>query len=221
MIKLMDLMLSDILPERLKTKEILAIAAALDKQMKEITREIDSVIMISQIDQMPEEIVDSLAWQFHVDFYEPLGLDLNLKRTLVKNSLLWHSHKGTKYALVEIIRVLFLADFDIEEWFEYGGKPYFFRLISRDNVQTLEKYNDLIRAIFELKNERSWLDLIKIERESLGTVHVGNVTKHTRKYAIDGDRPFLNIEPLTIYAESSGRRNKKYAINGSLPTKNF
>jgi len=165
MIKLVDLILSDILPERLKTKEILAVAAALDKQMKEITEEIDSVIMIPHIDQMPEDIVDSLAWQFHVDFYHSLGLDLDMKRALVKNSLDWHRRKGTKSVVEEIVRTLFFPDFRVEEWFEYDGRPYFFRCVIGSQPVNHDELSEAIAAIYATKNERSWLDYIVFEQE--------------------------------------------------------
>ena len=125
MIKLHELKLSDILPERLKTDEILSLVNALDGELQQITKAIEEVIMMPNIRGQPEDIVDSLAWQLHVDFYEPLGLDLDRKRALVENSLRWHMHKGTKYVLEEMIRILFFDNFKIEEWFEYGGRPYF------------------------------------------------------------------------------------------------
>jgi len=165
MIKLVDLILADILPKRLKTKEILAVASALDKQMKEITKEIDGVIMIPRIEEMSEDIVDSLAWQFHVDFYEPLGLNLDLKRALVKNSLDWHRRKGTKSVVEEIVRTLFFPNFKVEEWFEYGGRPFFFRAIAGSQLVSREDLGEAIKAIYAVKNERSWLDSITFEYE--------------------------------------------------------
>lgn len=166
MIKLEFLKLLDILPQRLKTTEISALVNAIDDQLHEIAVEIDKIIIMPRIEEQPENIVDSLAWQLHVDFYEPLGLDLNTKRLLVKNSILWHKHKGTKYVLEDMIRILFFDNFKIEEWFEYDGRPAFFRLVARESLQDLEQYKDLIRAIYELKNERSWLDMLQFEDET-------------------------------------------------------
>ena len=160
MIKLDELKLSDILPERLKTEEILALTNALDGELQAITKAIDEVVIMPRIREQPEDIVDSLAWQLHVDFYEPLGLDLDRKRALVENSIIWHKHKGTKYALESIIRILFFNDFAIEEWFEYDGEPYYFRIVANDRLPDALQWHDLLRAIHEFKNERSWLDAI-------------------------------------------------------------
>ena len=165
MINLENLRLSDILPERLKTKEILAVTNALDQELKEITKSIYEIIIMPRIDEMPEDIVDSLAWQLHVDFYEPLGLDLDKKRALVKNSLDWHRRKGTKSVVVDIMRTLFFEDFRIEEWFEYGGKPFFFRAIVGGEPRSEKELGEAMMAIDVTKNVRSWLDYIVFEHD--------------------------------------------------------
>ena len=157
--------LSEILPERLKTPEILALVNALDPELNKITEAIGEVTIMPNIRGQPENIVDSLAWQLHVDFYEPLGLNLDKKRALVVNSLMWHRHKGTKYVLEDMIRLLFFERFSVEEWFEYGGRPYFFRLNIRDEPLPREVSKNLLDAINALKNERSWLDYVAFETE--------------------------------------------------------
>ena len=160
MIKLKDIRLSDIASDRIKIPEVLALFAALDPEMQEITRAIDEAAILSRIDELPEPVVDLLSWQFHVDFYESLGLNLEKKRALVKNSLKWHRHKGTKYAVEDIVRTLFYENFRIEEWFEYGGAPFFFR--ARMGTTPLDEADleEIYLAIETTKNERSWLDYI-------------------------------------------------------------
>lgn len=183
MIRLDELKLSDLLPSSIRDdKEISAIAAALDKELQSITACINEIVLLPRIDELPEDIIDSLAWQFHVDFYEPLGLDINKKRALVKSSLSWHRHKGTKSVLEEIIRILFLEDFEIEEWYEYGGEPYFFRLIVNDTINDEETYKSLIRAVHELKNVRSWLEGLKFLQQAQSTVYIGTTVKHVKRY---------------------------------------
>jgi len=216
---LQDLKLSDILPERLKTADILALVNALDIELQEITKAIEEIIIMPRISEQPEDIVDSLAWQLHVDFYEPLGLNLDKKRALVENSLIWHKHKGTKYALESLIRTLFFENFKIEEWFEYGGKPYFFRLISWDSLREKEQYNDLIRAIYELKNVRSWLEGLRFIRQNQGTIYFGQVGRHTRKFEIDETSPQVEVAPVIMHFGIAGKHVKRFEVNGTLPTR--
>lgn len=165
MIDLDVLRLLDILPARITDKEMEALSYALDPELQEITDAITEAIIMPRIDELNEKLVDLLAWQLHVDFYEPLGLDLDVKRKLVKNSLIWHRYKGTKYALESMIRVLFFDDFSVDEWFEYDGRPYFFRIVSNVSftgsaAELWARHRELFLAIWELKNERSWLDYI-------------------------------------------------------------
>jgi len=215
MIRLEDLKLSDIMPDRIKTPEILALFAALDPELQEITDAIDEVLIMTRIAELPEYIVDLLAWQLHVDFYDPLEMSLDQKRALVKNSLIWHRYKGTKYVLEEMIRTLFLDDFKIEEWFEYGGKPYFFRLVTADNLTDMDIYNDLIRAIYELKNERSWLEGIRMSKETKGTIYIGAAGKHVRRFEIGGALPEkTNVEPITVHVGAVGKHARRFEIFG-------
>ena len=217
MINLQNLRLEDIAPDSIKTPDVLAFFNALDPELKKITQDIGEALLMTRIHELPEEIVDLLAWQFHVDFYEPLGLDLDRKRELVKNSLIWHRYKGTKYALESMIRILFFENFKIEEWFEYGGEPYFFRLIAWDSLREQEQYNDLIRAIYALKNERSWLEGLTFQREAEGTIYVGMAGRHTTHFVVDAEAPESKISDITVHFGIVGRHTTRFEVNGTLP----
>ena len=177
MINLNSLSLSDILAPSIKNEEILAVAHALDPELQEITSSIIESIILPRIDELPEDVVDSLAWQFHVDFYEPLGLDINKKRSLVKSSLNWHRRKGTKSVLVEMIQILYTERFKIIEWFEYGGNPGYFKIILNEDVSLTENdAKNISLAVKELKNVRSWLEEILITQNYKSTVYVGSAS---------------------------------------------
>lgn len=216
MTKLDKLSLLDILPERITDEEMEALAYAIDPEMQDITASIIESIIIPRIDEIPEELVDLLAWQFHVDFYEPLGLDIEIRRALVKNSLIWHRWKGTKFVLEDMLRMLFLDDFTVEEWFEYGGEPYFFRISTTDIIHDFGLYVDLLRAIHELKNERSWLESIVMRKSTTGTTFVGLVGKHMSKFFIDGSNPWeMCTIPSTTYFGSVGKSYRHTIIVAS------
>lgn len=56
----------------------------------------------------------------------------------------------------------------VKEWFNYGGKPYFFKVkVSTTNVSFDERtLNTLERLIYDFKNVRSVLEAIEIEIKS-------------------------------------------------------
>ncbi len=111
------------------------VAEAYDEVMREIIAKIPDVAVIPNLVQnkiVDEMLIDLLAWQFHVDFYEP-DLPIETKQSLVLNSLSWHTRKGTPSVVEEIVSTVF-SKAKIEEWFEYGGLPYRFRVSTEDEI---------------------------------------------------------------------------------------
>ncbi|MBY0088401.1 phage tail protein I [Brevibacillus brevis] len=171
--------LLDILPESLKRDpDSVFIAEAIAPEFQETSKAIKLTEIMSRIDEHPEEVIDLLAWQFHVDFYDP-ELPLETRRELVKNSLTWHRRKGTPAAVEELISTVF-GDGRVEEWFEYGGQPGYFKVITNNRDVTTEQALMFTRALNSVKNTRSWLEKIEIsqvEEHNLyfaGIIHMGD-----------------------------------------------
>lgn len=125
---LTSISLLDILPSNLlEDPQVSAAARALDAELQAVTRATAETLHLPRLDELPETVVDLLAWQWHVDFYEPLGLDIATKRRLVKESIAWHRTKGTPAAVEKMLKAVW-GSAHIEEWFEYGGSPGCFRV---------------------------------------------------------------------------------------------
>ena len=161
MIDIQDIRFIDMIPPNLRgDQNVQAAAEALDQQLREVTTLIPGVAFFHQIDTLPSEWVDQLAYQWHVDFYDP-DLPLNQRRELVKNSLAWHRRKGTPSAVEELMTTIF-GDGIVEEWYEYGGEPGYFRVITSNFSATTEHALRFLRAVNSVKNARSWLDTVII-----------------------------------------------------------
>lgn len=185
MINIYELSLLDLLPVSIKTEEIEIVCKVLDKQLVEISKILIDNIIFPRIDELPENTIDLLAWQLHVDFYEPLGLDLEKKKELVKNSIVWHKQKGTKRAVEQLVKTVFFDDFKVEEWFTYGGKPYYFRIaVKNGSIKTKEQYNLLIQAIDSAKNIRSHLEKIIVESNIKNELYFGASVKKTHTITV-------------------------------------
>lgn len=153
--------LLDILPPNLqKSSKVSAAAQALDGELKSVTMTIAECLILPRLDELPEPVLDLLAWQWHVDFYEPAGLNIAKKRELIRQSIAWHRHKGTPWAVEQVVTAA-VADATIHEWFEYGGEPGMFR-IETGGFKSENTFKDLIQAIHVAKNTRSHLDRIII-----------------------------------------------------------
>jgi len=147
-------------PNLREDKNIQAFAEVIDRVFSRLTDEVLQKLFIYIIDNQSEEILNWLAWQFHVEGWE-LANSIEEKRNLIKNAIELHRYKGTKWAILQVLKALNLSG-EIKEWFEYGGEPYKFKvdLGVQDREITTELRDKLINLINEYKNERSWLEEI-------------------------------------------------------------
>lgn len=172
--------LLDILPQNLlRDEQIKAAAQALDAELQKITEATREALLLPRLDELPEAVIDLLAWQWHVDFYEP-NMSLETKRQLVRESIAWHRLKGTKAAVETMVQAVFRGGV-VTEWFEYGGEPYHFRvdILSAPQI-TAENTARLLNVIDASKNIRSWLDEITYRRDLQDSIHYAAApTLHT------------------------------------------
>lgn len=163
---------ADYLPETLKRdSKMKALAAAVTEQMLGVSAEIDKVLIYARMDELPEELIDILAYDMHVDWYD-YAYPLEIKRNLVKSSVKVHKKMGTVYAVETAIRAIY-PESRIEEWFEYGGKPFHFRVILNAGTQNVQiDMEDMLKKINIYKRLSAHIDSINTER-----------TKKTKIYA--------------------------------------
>lgn len=162
-------------PNLLQDPKIAATAESLNLQLEKISAASLEVLHLPRLDILPSEILDHLAFQWHVDNYN-VNFDNKTKCDMIRESIYLHRIKGTPHA-VELAIAPFTDGANVIEWFDYDGKPYFFKL-SLQNIKDLgDDGEKLIRIIFASKNVRSWLEEIFIDltREILDTekIHHG------------------------------------------------
>ena len=80
-----------------------------------------------RIDELPEGLLDILAKDFKVDWYD-FNYSLETKRKVLKDSFYVHRHMGTRAAVEKALCDVW-PDSVLEEWFEYGGEPFHFRVV--------------------------------------------------------------------------------------------
>lgn len=125
-------------------------------------------LLVYLIDSVDESALVHLADQFHIMGNEGwLQAKTEAeKRKIIKKAVELHRYKGTKYALIKVLNSLNING-DVEEWFEYGGDPYHFKIdIFLQNYTYNEKvFESLKKMIDEYKNVRSVLEEISIESQ--------------------------------------------------------
>lgn len=169
--------LLDLLPQSLKSDPgVEALAKALDPEIQAVSAAIAECILMARIDDLTEDVIDLLAWQLHVDLYDP-GLSIEKKRALVQSSIILHQQKGTPAAVEAAAQIVFGRSW-IDEWFDYGGDPYHFRV----NVEAREQGASeadlalLDKLVTAYKNTRSWLEVVNIYLTGQGGVRYASCT---------------------------------------------
>ena len=148
-------------------KTVQNICDAISLKVQELNRHAELVLLLPRLDDLSEALIDELAWQYHVDFYNSAS-DISEKRALVKQAIAWHRRKGTPAAVEELCTTVFKSA-QVREWYEYQGEPYHFRVeMIREALPDVSVLDSLTRAIFATKNTRSWLDGLCFYREVKG-----------------------------------------------------
>lgn len=138
-------------------KEKLADAVA--NELVQTISKTGSVEIFPRIDVLPEEVLDILAYDLKVDWYEPEA-DIRYKRQAIKECMLVHKYKGTKYAVETALRSMYDSA-EVKEWFEYGGEPFHFTV--KVYGSTSSGLRTLYLKIQYAKNLRSVLDNVEFE----------------------------------------------------------
>ncbi|MDF2984875.1 MAG: phage tail protein [Eubacterium sp.] len=151
-----------VFPEILaKDENMLALASSISDELALRPDEIASLMLYSRIDELSEKLLDILAYDFKVDWWD-YNYSLEEKRKTLKDS--WNVHRtlGTKGAVEKAISAIY-PDTKVEEWFTYGGDPYHFKLLLDATYEGVNptKHKRVLDRVEYYKNLRSHLDNIE------------------------------------------------------------
>lgn len=165
-----------------KDVAVIGYSAALGDQFKKIATDVDKVMIYSQIDKMPSEVLDILAWQFGADWYDA-NADIEIKRQAIRDVLYLARIRGTAAAVQRVVEIYF-GDGQVEEWFEYGGDPGYFRVITTNTSVTSEQAQRFAKAINSVKRLSAWLETVIIQSTESMNLHTGFVLQITDKLTL-------------------------------------
>jgi phage tail P2-like protein len=201
-------MIKDLTPPSIR--ELQHVLDTFDTSFEELKKHIIKVLIYPRIDEIEDEkLLDLLAWQFHIEGYDQ-AQTIQEKRNLIKNAIELHRYKGTPYAIKKVFQALGL-DASLQEWFDYDGEPYKFKVLVKSIIQDEDTYRRLIELINEYKNVRSWLDAIGFHREYSQTLYYAFTQKDGKHYQI-GLHVDTSVEPYTLYAGSAHKVGMSYQI---------
>lgn len=147
------------LPEVLRRDERMqALAQGIADVLAARPAEIERLLIYSRIDELPEDLLDRLAYDFKVDWWDA-DYTLAQKRQTLKDNWQVHRRLGTKAAVEQAICAVYPKT-KVLEWFDYGGEPYHFKLEIdlTDSDYNKERQNKVLSRVDYYKNLRSHLD---------------------------------------------------------------
>ena len=150
------------LPDVLRNdKKMEALAASIAQVLAKRPEEIQRLSIYPRIDELPEELLDILAYDFKVDWWDG-DYSLEEKRRTMKDSWRIHRMLGTKAAVETAISAIY-PNTKVTEWFEYGGEPFHVRLLIDATFDSVapEKHQRVIDRVAFYKNLRSVLDEVE------------------------------------------------------------
>lgn len=149
--------LAEILPSSLEDEKVVAITSAVDELLISIDNERKQIELYNRLDELPAEVLNLLAWQYHVDFFK-YDMTNDVKRKLIRQSIAWHRFKGTPTAVEEMVTAIYETA-EVEEWYQYDGEPFHFRVnIIGEAVTDEDTLRKLKEAVYAVKNVRSIFD---------------------------------------------------------------
>ena len=110
----------------------------------------------SRIDELDESLLDILAEDLKVDWYDPSS-SITVKRRIIKDNWYVHKRLGTAGAVEKALSGVW-PDSLVEEWFEYGGNPFYFRVVLTPSEDEPMDYDKVLRTIRMYKPARATLE---------------------------------------------------------------
>lgn len=190
MMKLSNLDFLRLLPQFMRDDgAVKGLAAGLNKIIPKLAASVENMSTWDRIDNLSESELDALAWELNILWYDHRA-SIDVKRELVKNSDRIYQHLGTKWAVESVIATYF-GDGHVEEWFEYGGNPGFFRVVSSNPSINAERLAEFINILNKVKRASAKLEVISIDSSgelilSAGAAfHDISTERHTARWVFE------------------------------------
>lgn len=164
-----EIMLSVLPPVLAADDALKAIGEQIANAFEKLLTDESNIRIYTRIAELPEGLLDILAVDFKVDWYD-FGFSLFEKRNIIAQCFYVHKHLGTKAAVETAISTIY-PNTKVEEWFEYNGRPFHFRIkipITEDTIDP-QKHEKVIELVKYYKNVRSVLDSVSYTGEKAST----------------------------------------------------
>lgn len=189
------------LPEVLQDDPVIqALASAIASELETLAQKVQLSEIYTHIEDLDETMLDALAADFKVDWWRP-DAPVSEKRAALKASWYIHKHLGTKSA-IETAVADYLGDGKVEEWFEYDGEPYHFRVSSKNNANIVAQYDSFVAVLDVVKRCSAVLDHVSALLAHSQKIYVGMAMKVAKTMSITCDP--VDVSDVTLLTDEDG-----------------
>jgi len=227
---------NDLLPSSVKdAAKFKAASECLDKLFDRFDERVRMMLIYSRIDELNNQQLDDLAWQWNIGYYEGYSFAQTLedKRALIKHAIQLHWHKGTKWALESVPIFLGMPAFTVE-WFESDllgtyMNPYEFDIAIDTSVRGASDtlHHEIRELINNLKNVRSYLRHVILMMSWKVTAHFGLTSQNVKAGKVlpllwKGDTTKIKYGQAVVgNSVITGRVNPKSWPGSEVTVKNY
>ena len=178
-----------------------ALAIAITEALAVRLDEIELEKIYTRIDRLPEDLLDILAADFAVDWWDK-NWPLDRKRQSLKDSWRIHRILGTPEAMNLAVQAAFGAG-RVEEWFDYSGKPHHFRIAGLTPDKALSGYSSFLRLLGIVKRESAFLDAVMAQETGMMSLRFG-VAIHADKTITETTCERSGLSDLSWLVDENG-----------------
>ena len=188
--------IKDIMPVNLISPETKAISFAVGQAMKRLQEFSRACHIYGELSKAPEPVLDLMALELNTQYYDQT-MPRKLKEQLITQTTAWYMQAGTPGVLEEFLSTV-LEGGEIQEWFQYEGKPYFFKALVQvgDHKIPLGYGLEVKRQIELYKNARSWLEHMAFVIKSKVNCEIDfeNVVRFRGRFYPRLNTPYLKLD---------------------------
>ena len=151
-----------LLPNWMRTDEAnAALSSAMDELIKAPGERVKTPRTWDQLENLTDEELDETAWELGIDWWVSSWEREQKIRTIRMAGAIMEK-RGTKWA-VEQLAIAAFGLGEVTEWFEYGGDPFYFKILTSATL-TPGAINQILNMIGRVKNARSHIEAISVTR---------------------------------------------------------
>lgn len=158
--KLEDINIRKLLPLFMRSGEDnCALADGLSSVLQPLAQQVKRLSTWDHLDMLGNDELDALGDELNIFWYNP-DYSLEQKRATILNSDKIYMKLGTVGAVADVVNDIF-GGARVEEWFNYGGQPHYFRIIV-DNPSSMSKENEakFLKTLERVKRKSQWLEKV-------------------------------------------------------------